>query len=78
MSENSYFAAFFFPALAAALIFTMKYLAAIKESSVRGKQDEAYRDIAARSTAALTVQSAALADIQARLSNLETILKEVQ
>lgn len=78
MSENIFFAAFFFPSAAAVLIFGMKYIAAIKQAKVRLAQDEAYREIAAKAVAAQTATAAALADIQSRLAGLEKVLKEVE
>ena len=48
MSEKTFFAAFFFPSLAAVLIFAMKYLSGILQAKVRLAQDEAYRDLAAK------------------------------
>lgn len=78
MSESNFFAAFFFPSLAAVLIFSMKYVAAIMEAKVRLKQDEAYRDIAAKAGAAQAETAAALAEVVNRLAGLEKILKEVE
>jgi chromatin segregation and condensation protein Rec8/ScpA/Scc1 (kleisin family) len=51
MSENVFFAAFFFPSAAAVLVYFMKYLAAIKQARVRVEQDEAYRELAMRMAA---------------------------
>ncbi len=70
MSENAFYAAFFFPSAAAVLVFFMKYVSAILQARVRLGQDEAYRALAA-STAA------ALADIQNRLGSIDKILKDV-
>lgn len=78
MSENIFFAAFFFPSLAAVIIFGMKYAAAILEAKVRLKQDDAYRDIAARAAAAQAETAATLAQVLARLAGLEKVLKEVE
>ena len=85
MSENIYFAAFFFPSLAAVLIFSMKYLSAILQAKVRLAQDEAYRDLATNAAAAQTETALALssvnttlADVQSRLIVLEKILKQVE
>ena len=85
MQENIYFAAFFFPSLAAVLIFSMKYVAAIVQARASLAQDEAYREIAAKATsaqaetvAALSSVGATLADVQAKLNGLEKILKEVE
>jgi chromatin segregation and condensation protein Rec8/ScpA/Scc1 (kleisin family) len=85
MSENIFFAAFFFPSAAAVLVYFMKYLAAIKQARVRVEQDEAYRELAMRMAAsqaemasALTVLTNSLADVHMRMEGLEKILKEVE
>jgi chromatin segregation and condensation protein Rec8/ScpA/Scc1 (kleisin family) len=85
MSENVFFAAFFFPSAAAVLIYFMKYLAAIKQARVRAEQDGTYRDLALKMTAsqaemaaAMTTLTGSLADVQARMAGLEKILKEVE
>jgi hypothetical protein len=82
--ENAFYAAFFFPAAAAVLVFFMKYVSAVLQARVRLGQDEAYRELATRATAAqaeagarLAAFGGALADIQARLSTIEKILKDV-
>ena len=85
MSENIFFAAFFFPSLAAVLIFAMKYLSVILQAKVRLAQDEAYRDLAGKATTAHTETAVAvsalnvtLVDVQSRLIALEKILKQVE
>lgn len=85
MSENIFFAAFFFPSAAAVIIFSMKYVSAILQARVRLAQDEAYREIATKATAAqadtaaaLSSFSAPLAEIQSRLAAIEKILKDVE
>ncbi|WP_317203875.1 hypothetical protein [Janthinobacterium sp.] len=85
MSENVFFAAFFFPAAAAVLVFFMKYVSAVLQARVRLAQDEAYRAIAAQAVAAPAETAAALAamggtltQMQSRLIALEKILKEVE
>jgi hypothetical protein len=85
MNENIFFAAFFFPAAGAVIIFFMKYVSQILQARVRLGQDEAYREIAtkaaaaqAATAAALSTQGATLAEIQSRLIALEKILKEVE
>lgn len=85
MSENVFFAAFFFPSAAAVLVYFMKYLAAIKQARVRAEQDETYRELATRMAAsqaemasAVTALANSLADVQARVAGLERILKEVE
>jgi hypothetical protein len=71
------FAAFFFPAAAAVLVFFMKYVSEILQARVRLAQDEAYRAIAAQSAASLTTVGTALTEIQMRLTTIEKILKDV-
>jgi hypothetical protein len=78
MSQEIFFAAFFFPSAAAVLIFGMKYVSAIMEAKVRLKQDDAYREIAARAAAAQAETAATLAEIVNRLAGLEKILKDVE
>jgi hypothetical protein len=77
MNENVFLAASFFPASAAVLIFFMKYVSAVLQARVRLGQDEAYREIASKATAAQAAMGAALADIQSRLAGIEKILKDV-
>lgn len=84
MSENVFYAAFFFPAAAAVLVFFMKYISEILQARVRLAQDEAYRDLAAKAVAAqteaaktLATCAATLEDLQARLASVEKILKDV-
>ena len=85
MSENAIFAAFFFPSVAAVLIYFMKYRAAIKQARVHAEQDDAYRDLALRVAASqsgmvssLAVLTGSLADVQTRMAGLEKVLKEVE
>ena len=84
MDPNIFYAAFFFPAAAAVLVFFMKYVSAILQARVRMAQDEAYREIAAKAAAAqadaaatLSTFGAALADIHAQLASITRILKDV-
>jgi hypothetical protein len=85
MNENSFFAAFFFPAAAAVLVFFMKYVSAVLQARVRLGQDVAYRELATKATNAQTEMAGALsslgvglADIQSRLAAVEKILKDVE
>ena len=85
MSENIFYAAFFFPSAAAVIIFSMKYVAAILQARVRLAQDEAYREIATKATTAQAGTAAALSslvttvsEVQSRLTGLEKILREVE
>jgi hypothetical protein len=85
MSENIFYAAFFFPAAAAVLIFFMKYLSEILQARVRLGQDETYRQIALKTAnaqgeiaATLSSLGTSIAEIQSRLTVLEKILKDVE
>lgn len=78
MTENVIFAALFFPAAAAVLIFSMKYLAEIMQARARFNQDASYRELALKAATAQSEMATALTEIQARLSSLEKILKEVE
>jgi hypothetical protein len=84
MSENVFFAAFFFPAAAAVLVFFMKYVSEVLQARVRLGQEEAYRALATTAASAQVDTAKALADlatasaeIQARLSAVEHLLKDV-
>lgn len=84
MSDNIFFAAFFFPAVAAVIIFSIKYGSAVLQAKVRLAQDQAYREIAAKAAdaqadtvAALTSLRDTLAAMEARFTTLEKILTEV-
>jgi hypothetical protein len=78
MNENIFFAAFFFPAAAAVLVFFMKYLSEILQARVRLGQDEAYREIATRAAASQAQLAASLGTIQTQLAGIEKILKAVE
>ncbi len=85
MNENIFYAAFFFPAAAAVLVFFMKYISEILQARVRLAQDEAYRALAAQTSAAQAQTGAALAgfgtalaDIQSQLTAITKILKDVE
>lgn len=89
MSQDAFFAAFFFPAAAIVLVFFMKYVSGVLQARVRLAQDEAYRELAARAALAQSETAAAVAalsatlgtaldEIQSRLVTLEKILKEVE
>jgi hypothetical protein len=78
MSENSFLAAFFFPAVAVVLVYFMKYVSAVLQARVRLGQDEAYREIATRAAAAQAETAALLSQILARVAVVEKILKDVE
>ena len=72
------FAAFFFPAAAAVIVFFMKYLSEVVQARVRLGQDEAYRALASQAAASQTETVAALAEMHGRLVTVEKILHEVE
>ena len=83
--ESIFLAAFFFPSVAAVLVFFVKYVSAVLQARVRLGQDEAYRELAAKAAfsqaemvAALSSFAAVLAEIQSRLAVVEKILKDVE
>ena len=83
--ESIFLAAFFFPSVAAVLVFFMKYVSAVLQARARSGQDEAYRELAARAAgtqaemaAALSSFGTVLAEIQSRLAVVEKILKDVE
>jgi hypothetical protein len=78
MSENSFLAAFFFPAVAVVLVYFMKYVSAVLQARVRLGQDEAYREIATKAAAAQAETAALLSQILARVAVVEKILKDVE
>lgn len=77
MTEQAFFAAFFFPAAAVVLVFFMKYVSAVLQARVRLSQDEAYRELAAKAAAAQSDTVAALAEIRSRVAAVEKLLKDV-
>jgi HAMP domain-containing protein len=66
------------------LVFAMRYLSAVQQARARLANDDAYRQLAAKATAAQAETAAALtsidttlADLKSRVAALEQILKEV-
>jgi hypothetical protein len=78
MTEQVFFAAFFFPAAAVVLVFFMKYVSAVLQARVRLGQDEAYRELAIKASNAQAETASALGQLQARLAVVEKILKDVE
>jgi hypothetical protein len=78
MNDNIFFAAFFFPSIAAVLVFFMKYLSAIMQSRARLAQDGGYREIATTVAASQAEIAALLGAIQAQLAGIEKILSAVE
>ncbi|HEV2651297.1 MAG TPA: hypothetical protein VGU69_08565 [Rhizomicrobium sp.] len=59
------------------IVFGMKYLAAIRQARAKVLTEDAYRALAEKATTAQADSAAHLADISARLTAVEKILKEV-
>jgi len=78
MTEQVFFAAFFFPAAAVVLVFFMKYVSAVLQARVRLGQDEAYRELATKAATAQAETAAELGQLQTRLAVIEKILKDVE
>lgn len=78
MSENMFLAAFFFPSVAAVLIFFLKYTSDVLQARVRLGQDAAYREIAAKVAVSGAETAASLAEIRLVLMTIEKILKAVE
>jgi hypothetical protein len=78
MTEQAFFAAFFFPAAAVVLVFFMKYVSAVLQARVRLGQDEAYRELATKAATAQAATAAAIGQLQASLAVIEKILKDVE
>jgi hypothetical protein len=68
MTEPALFAAFFFPAVAVVLVFSMKYVSAVLQARVHLGQDEAYRELANKAAATQTETMAPLAETLLRAS----------
>jgi Tfp pilus assembly protein PilO len=66
------------------LIFAMKYFSAARQAQLRIASEETYRDLTTRavkaqeeSAAALSSLKSSVSEIDARLANVERVLKEV-
>jgi hypothetical protein len=84
MSEQIYLMTLTIPLGTVLVIFAMKYLSAAYKARAEAASADAYRELAARSAAAQAENAAALAairstlgDMQGRLVEVETMLKEV-
>jgi hypothetical protein len=78
MTEQAFFAAFFFPAAAVVLVFFMKYVSAVLQARVRLGQDEAYRELATKAATTQAETAAVLGQVQSRLAVIEKILRDVE
>ena len=84
MSEQIYLMTLTIPLGTVLVIFAMKYLSAAYKARSEAASAEDYRELAARAAAAQAENAAALAairatlgDMQGRLAEVETMLKEV-
>ena len=84
MSEHLYFLSITLPLVAIVFIFGMRYRAQVLQAQARLANDEAYRQLAEKAVAtqaatatALASIDATLAELKARLSGVEKVLKEV-
>lgn len=85
MSATIYLLTLCLPLGTVLLIFGMKYLASVQQAKARLASDDAYRELAAQSTAAqavtaerLSAIAEALADLRSRQAAVEKMLKEVE
>ena len=84
MSSNIYLLTIILPLVAIVFIFGLRYRAQVQQTQARLANDEAYRQLAEKAAAtqaatATTLASidATLAELKARLSGVEKVLKEV-
>jgi hypothetical protein len=71
MSEHLYVLTICLPLGTLLLIFGLRYLAAVQQAKARLANDQAYKDMAEQTQAALL-------DVRARLDGIEKILKAVE
>jgi Tfp pilus assembly protein PilO len=84
MSSNIYLMTIILPLVAIVFIFGLRYRAQVQQAQARLANDEAYRQLAEKAAAtqaatatALASIDATLAELKARLSGVEKVLKEV-
>ena len=85
MSPTIYLLTLFLPLATVLLVFGMKYFAAVQQARAGRAQEASWQELAARAqqsqaeTAhALTGIQTTLADLDARLGNVERILRQVE
>ena len=85
MSENLYLLTICLPLATILLVFGMRYFSAIQQAKARLANDAAYRQIAAQAASAqadtarvLSSIDVTLADLKARVTAVEHILKAVE
>ncbi len=85
MAEHLYLLTITLPLATILLVFGMRYFSAVQQARARLANDDAYRQIAEKAAnaqsetaTALTAIQAALADVRARLTAVEKVLKDVE
>ena len=85
MSESIYLLTLFLPLVTILLVFGMRYWSAVQQARARLANDDAYRELAARSAAAqaetaiaVAAINATLVDLKSRIVAVEKVLKEVE
>jgi hypothetical protein len=85
MAEHLYLLTICLPLGTILLVFGMRYFSAVQQAKARLANDDAYRQLAEKAAAAesetaiaLSSIQAALAEVRARLTSVEKILKEVE
>jgi len=85
VSPTIYLLTISLPLATVLLVFGMKYFSAMQQAKARAAHDSAYRELASRGSQsqAETVEAlagirASLAELEARLGNVERILKQVE
>ncbi len=85
MSENLFLLTLGLPLATILGVFGMRYFSAMQQARARVADEQAYRQIAAHAAAAqaetavaLAAISATLANVQARLTAVEKVLKDVE
>jgi Tfp pilus assembly protein PilO len=85
MSETIYLLTICLPLATILIVFGMKYFSAMRQARARYENDEAYRELAAKTAAAQAETATALAginttlaDLKSRVMAVEKVLKEVE
>jgi hypothetical protein len=77
MSEAIYIMTLCLPLGTILGVFGMKYFSAMRQAQAKLGHDEAYRQLAAQAAAAQAGIAEALADMRARLTSIEKVLRDV-
>lgn len=85
MSETIYILTLALPFVAVLAVFGMRYASVVLAARARLANDEAYRQLAekaaatqSQTAAALASMNAALSELKSRLAGIETVLKQVE